>query len=434
MVQLQIISKVLQTSDTTILEDNLITQDHFIGYEKEYDFIMSHKERYGNVPDVATFLDKFPDIELVEVTESDQYLVDTIREEYLYSKSVPVLQTYAKILKTNSNEAAEYLNQQMAMLQPSYTIGGVDIVAQSQLRYEEYKDKRDNQDKWFFESGFEELDEIIHGIQRTEEFLVIVARINQGKSWVLNKIASHVWKTGYNVGFISPEMSASSIGYRFDTLVSGFSNRTLMWGNPTEHEAQYADYIDTIANSDHKFIVAIPKDFDKKITITKLRAFIKQHQLDALFIDGITYLFDERKERGDNKTTELTHISEDLINLSIEMNVPIVAVVQANRSAATSPNSDVEGTPELDQIKDSDGIGANATKVLAIRQLQNGVLEMGIKKSRFGKVGGKLKYTWNIDVGEFVFIPSFDDAQPTEKTEKKVKEIRKQYNDSADVF
>jgi hypothetical protein len=49
-------------------------------------------------------------------------------------------------------------------------------------------------------------------------------------------------------------------------------------------------------------------------------------------------------------------------------------------------------------------------------------------------VGGKLTYNWDINVGDFQFIPSFDDAEDREVTEHKVNEVKKQYNDKADVF
>ena len=84
MIALQILSKVLSTRDNAIIEDNILTEEYFVGYESEYKFIQDHIKQYGNVPDKATFLAKFPQTELVEVTESDRYLVDTAREEYLY--------------------------------------------------------------------------------------------------------------------------------------------------------------------------------------------------------------------------------------------------------------------------------------------------------------------------------------------------------------
>lgn len=432
MVTLQIISKILQTSSNAIVEDNLLGVDYFVGYEKEFNFIQNHKEKYGNVPDKATFLAEFPEFDLVEVNESDRYLVDTVREENLYYRSIPVIQKAAELLKTDSNAAAEFMMQQAPTLQPNYQLGGMDIVSQARVRFEEYKDRKANQDKWYFESGFQELDEIIHGLQRGEELLVLFARTNQGKSWILAKMCSHVWQTGFNVGYVSPEMSASSVGFRFDTLTNRFSNRGLMWGKDDSADAEYEAYINDLTTRTNRFMVATPADFGRRITVSKLRNWVKQYKLDMIAIDGITYISDERGRNNDNKTTSLTNISEDLMSLSVELKIPILVVVQANRSGVGVGEDD--GTPELESIRDSDGIAHNASKVISIRQKQNGVLEMGIKKQRFGAVGGKLNYTWDIDTGDFTFIPSFDDAQPRERTEKQVKDTRKKFADKADVF
>ena len=325
MVALQIISKALNNKDLSIISENLLTVDYFTGYENEYNFIMSHFDKYGVVPDRASFLDKFPDIELVEVTEPDKYLVDTIREEHLYYTSVPVLQKMAELLKTDANAAAQYLMSEMNNLQPSYDIEATDIISQADKRLEQYETKKTNKDDWFFTTGFEELDAITNGIQRQEELVVLFARTNQGKSWVLAKICTHIWQIGFNVGYVSPEMSAESIGFRFDTLNKNFSNRALMHGHELE---TYNDYIDELKQRDNKFIVSTPLDFGRSITISKLRNFVKKYKLDMLAIDGITYLTDERYKRGDNKTITLTNLSEDLISLSMELKIPIIVVVQ----------------------------------------------------------------------------------------------------------
>ena len=433
MVSLQIISKILATKDISILDDNMLTKDYFVGYENEYDFLTNHYKEYGTVPDKATFLSKFPDIELVEVGESNNYLVDTIREEYLYYKSVPIVQKIAELLKSDANVAAEYMLQAIKELEPNYRLSGTDIIADAKDRYDQFVERKENQENWFFTSGFEELDDLIHGIQREEEYFVIFARTNQGKSWVLEKMCTHIWQIGFNVGYISPEMGASSIGYRFDTLYKNFSNKGLMWGRDTIETDEYQQYIEELQKHKNKFIVATPNDFTRKITVSKLRNWIKQYQLDLVAVDGITYMTDERYQRGDNKTTQLTHISEDLMSLSMEMRVPILIVVQANRGGVAQ--DDNAGAPELDTIRDSDGIAQNASKVLSIRQTKDSILKLEIKKQRFGAVGGKLNYQWDIDTGDFVFIPSYDDAESEEKTEKKVREVRKRFsNDKSDVF
>lgn len=431
MIQLQLLSKVLATHDNSIIEDNMLSEEYFVGYEEQYNFIENHVKQYGNVPDEATFLTKFPDIELVDVTESDNYLVDTIREEYLYYKSVPVIQKAADLLKTDSNQAAMYMLNAIKDLQPNYKLGGTDIIADAVSRYEQFLERKEHQDNWFFTSGFQELDDLIHGIQREEELLVIVARTNQGKSWVLEKMCTHVWQLGFNVGYVSPEMGAASIGYRFDTLHKNFSNKGLMWGKDDVKDDEYKQYIDNLIEHKNRFIVATPNDFDRKITITKLRNWIQQYKLDLIAIDGITYITDERFRRGDNKTTTLTNISEDLMTLSMEMKVPILVVVQANRGAVQPDN---DGTPELETIRDSDGIAMNASKVLSIRQTTDSVLKIEVKKQRFGAVGGKLLYNWDINKGNFTFIPSYDDAESSTVTKEKVERVKKQYKDKTDVF
>ena len=433
IVAVQIISKVLATHSLSIIEENSLDIDYFTGYETEYDFILKHTKDYGNVPDSLTFLEKFPNFELAEVTESDTYLVDKIREEHLFMQSVPILKKTSELLQTDSNAAAEYLATQIKMLEPNYHLGGTDIVAQADKRFEQFQERKNRPENWFFESGFKELDDIIKGIQRDEELFVIVARTNQGKSWVLEKMCAHVWQTGFNVGYFSPEMTANSIGFRFDTLVNHYKNRSLLWGNNDIDETEYQNYVQDLKNKQNKFIVATPADFGNKLTVSKLKNWVKQYKLNMVAIDGITYISDERGARNDNKTTSLTNISEDLMALSVEMHIPILVVVQANRSGVIEDN---DGTPELESIRDSDGIAHNASKVIAIRQKKDSILEIGIKKNRNGSVGGKLNYQWNIDTGDFTWVPSYDDAKSKEDNATDVKKTnQKQYKkDTTDVF
>lgn len=432
MVQVQIISKILITGNIDIIQNNDLTVEYFSGYENEYNFIMEHYRKFGNVPDIATFLSTFNDLDIIDVRESDRYLLDTIREEHLYTKAVPIIKKAAELLKSDANEASEYLLQAVRTdLKPSYDLGGVDIISQAKLRFDELADKKSNNDKWYFTTGFEELDSAINGIQRQDEFVVLFARTNQGKSWILEKIVSHIWGLGFNVGYISPEMSAISVGYRFDTLYKNFSNRDLMYAKDSLDIESYKKYIDTLQTNTHKFIVATPQDFNRTITVSKLRKFVDQYDLQLLAVDGIKYMTDERKQRGDNLTTSLTNISEDLMELSSELHIPVIVVVQANRGGAIYGTED--GTPELENIRDSDGIAQNASKVISIRHNQD-VLEMGVKKQRFGVVGTKLKYSWDINTGTFKYIPTYDDSSSDTPIVNAPQTPRPKQNDKRDVF
>lgn len=417
MIALQVLSKCLQVGNINLIEDNNLTEEYFTGYEDEYNFIVKHFKEYGNTPDDNTFNAKFPDVDLVEVAESDRYLIDTIREEHLFYMLAPEINKIAELSETDANAAVEYMLDVMKRVKTTYQIGGVDIISQARQRYDEFVERKQHQEGWFFTTGLPELDDLIHGIQREEELFVIFARTNQGKSWVLEKICSHIWEIGFNVGYISPEMGASSIGYRFDTLYRNFDNKGLVWGNNTVAEDEYKEYIEELSTKTNKFVVATPNDFDRRITITKLKNWIKQNDLNIIAVDGITYLSDERGKRGDNKTTSLTNIAEDLMSLSMEMKIPVLVVMQANRGGVADKDSD--DLPELENMRDSDGVSFNASKVISLRQKDDTLL-IQVKKQRNGSVGGKIAYTWNANVGEFI-PTTMNSDEPIKRRERKKK-------------
>lgn len=426
MISLQILNKVINTKDASILDRYALTEEYFPGYEQEYQFIKQHLDNYKKVPDEATFLSRFPEFELIDVFESDEYLVNTIREENLYYRSVDVVQNVAEKLKVNADDAVNYLLKQVETLKPSQVITGTDIIANARERLEEYKNKQNAETPPYIPSGFKELDELLGGWAKGEEFVVLFARTGMGKSWILVTSMAMANALGYRVGYISPEMSATKIGYRFDTVYNKFSNKDLIRGNVVEG---YERYINELSTRTTPFLVATPKDFQKTITVSKLRSFCINNKLDILAIDGITYLRDERRQRGDNKTTMLTNISEDLMALSCELGIPILTVVQSNREGV-KVNGEA-GVPELENIRDSDGIAHNATKVISIKQ-DSGCLQMAIKKHRDGEMGGIVNYTWNIDRGEFKYLPTADSYVPQQTTTPPITK-RQTYND-VDVF
>ena len=409
MVQLQILNKILRTKSLDIVFDNDLTESYFGEYSDQFNFIVNHYNQYGNVPDMETFIDKFNEFAIMDVTESDEYLIDTIKEDYQYRIFVPVINKAAELSQNNSVEAVEFLKSKLQEIELCDASYGVDIIKNARSRLDEYLKKKNSDKPWMLPTGFQELDDAIGGLSPSEEFVVIVARTNQGKSWILCKIAEHIWKYGTNVGYISPEMSPNQIGYRFDTWLGHFSNFNLYTGRDVDN---YEDHIsDLESNYKNSFIVAEPIHFNRKITVSKLRKFVQKNNLGLLCIDGITYLTDERYRRGDNKTTSLTNISEDLMSLSCELKIPVIAVVQANRTGIEEDG----GTPELESIRDSDGIAHNASKVLSIRQ-HNNKLKIEVKKGRNCRVGVKLCYDWRIDTGELEYneSPEDDFNEPSE--------------------
>ena len=174
MVVLQTLNKIIQTSNYDLVLNNNLTKEMFLNYENEFEFIDNFYKQYGKVPDKETFLNTFPEFNLIDVAESDKYLLDQLNEEYLYFKTVPVVQNVAEKLKTNSDEAVEYLLQEIPKLTSLQRTDGIDIIQNAEQRYVEYEKKLNGKDEQYITTGFEELDTIFKGFNRRRRISSII--------------------------------------------------------------------------------------------------------------------------------------------------------------------------------------------------------------------------------------------------------------------
>ena len=414
MIQAQIINKILSTKKLDIITENAFNENYFPAYRSEFNFIMDHYNNYNAIPDLVTFIQRFPSFDLFEVTETDKYLAEVLSEEYTYSKLAGVVQNAANLIQENSFKGVNYLKTELDKISTTDGVTGVDIISQAQERYDAYIDRKTNIDNWYISTGFPEMDAILHGIQLKEEFIVLFARTGQGKSFILTKMLESCWEFGKNVGYISPEMSPDKVGYRFDSAYKHFNNNHLNYGDDVQG---YSEYIQELSKRTNKFIVSTPIDFNNQITVSKIRSFINKYNIEVLGIDGLSYMYDENRSKTDSRQMELTRISKELFDLSSELNVPIIAVVQANRSGVADGQEDLE----IENIRDADGISYSATKIISIRnKFELGNIVLKVNKHRDGRTGDKFTYKWSPQTGEYTCIPS--DTQEDSKTPEAMKE------------
>lgn len=415
---IQLINKILEEKNPSFIEDNLLNRNFFVGYEEQFDFIEEHIKAYGNIPDSETFLEKFQDWELFKVTEKSRYLLDKVNEEELYGRVVKILQKAADITTEDSNAGVEYLLANVSNLTPANTISTINIVKNIEPRYEKFK-KVEQGELNTITTGFKELDVLTNGLYRGEDFVVVSARTGVGKTFVITKMAQSAWKEGETVGFISPEMSANSIGYRFDSANNESSLSGLLKGN----NSNYKEYLDELRKKDNSFYVSIQEDFNFDITISKIRTFCIKYGITILFIDGISYISDERAEKGITSEGKLRHVSADLRTLSTRLGIPIVVAVQQNRSAVKGKNKGNEA-PSVDNLFGADAIGHSSTRVLTVKQIEN-TIEIEVSKNTYGPNNKSAMYKWDIDTANFVYIPSLEeiDKYYTKKEQKEFKNV-----------
>lgn len=431
MIQLQALNYIISKKDADFL--TLYDEKFYFNYAEEYKYIRNHFSKFKSIPDISTMLDKFPDFSPMEITESTNYLSTRLYEEYVYNESVTIINNSSKLFSQDAVKAKEAIVTKLQSLEPPKRSYGVDIIKDAKKRYDILIDKQANKDDYIFSTGLDELDMLLGGIRREEELIVIYARTNNAKTWIAEKLAVSVWEQNYNVGFFSPEMSDTEIGYRFDTLFKNFDNHGITGGIAGFNTDSYKKYINTLIKKDRPiFNVTTPLDFpDKRVTITEVRKWIDENNLKMIVIDGLQYMTNERS--GERKTTpeNLTEIAEDLMLISMEKKIPVIVVLQANRMGARDSSGEVSNeAPEIDTIRGSDGISHNATRTISVFKAKD-IIKLYISKNRYGEKGQHLYYQYDINNGKFTYVANPKDGLAIDTG---LDDTRDEFKDSTDIF
>lgn len=401
MVQLQILNRILDTGDSSIITLNNFDDSYFSDYKNEFNFIKDHYSEYGVIPDKESFIDKFNDFDFIKVNEPTKYLLDKLVEDKNKRNLIKTFNKVRDYINGNDLEnALKVFRESADKLSETIALESTDIIKDTS-RYETYVERCNDFNRYYVTTGFKELDEVLGGWDRQEELAVIIARTNQGKSWLLLKCAVAAAEQGLNVGIYSGEMSENKVGYRIDTLVSHISNSCLIHGN-SAIQNDYKRYIESLQNGRIKGSIKVltPSQINGPAGVTALRAFIEKENLDMLCVDQHSLLEDDRKAK--NPVERASNISKDLKNLQVLKRIPIISVSQQNRGDTS------DGITTMN-IAQSDRIGQDSTIVLAFEQ-KDGVLNLQIIKARDAGAGKKLQYAINFDKGTFEFMPSSNDA------------------------
>lgn len=403
MIEVQVINKILQEKSMAMLMNNDIDSNYFVTYKDEIEYIFHHHREFGTVPDRETFLSRYNDFDIIDVGESEKYLIETLQEQYMYYKLVPFVHNLAELVTEDSEKAVEFLMTQtesIRQLSAKYK-EGYDIVKNSTDRQAEFKFRNESEGLLGISTGIKELDDITHGWMK-EDLIVILGRTNEGKTWVLLFFLVSAWMAGVPVLLYSGEMSETLVGFRFDTLHKNFKNTSLMSGNDDLGEGRtpedYYQYLNDISTTDNPFIVITPGHLGgKRLDIPKLHQLIEQYKPGIVGIDQISLMDDYRREKGEQTRIQYGHIAEDLFLTSEKYGIPILAPAQANRGA-TKDKKDDEQAPKVEHISESDAIGQNATRVISIKKIDV-TMKFSIAKNRYGLNNQELLVIWDIDNG-----------------------------------
>ncbi len=237
-------------------------------------------------------------------------------------------------------------------------------------------------------TGFEELDEMMAGLQRSD-FIIVAARPSMGKTSLVLNMAQHVGtKADMTVGFFSLEMSKEQLFMRLLTSEASIDAHRLRTGFLGER-----DFPKITAAMERLHAAKIFIDDTASIGVLEMRAKARrlkaEHGLDLLIVDYLQLM--QGKGRFENRVLELASISRGMKALAKELNVPVVALSQLSRAPEARPGK----RPQLSDLRESGALEQDADVVILIyredfyeRTDENdGIAELIVAKQRNGPTG-----------------------------------------------
>jgi replicative DNA helicase len=256
-------------------------------------------------------------------------------------------------------------------------------------RIQELFERKDASDVTGVPTGFTDIDRMTSGLQ-PGDLVIVAGRPSMGKTALALNFAEHVAiAQGMPVAVFSMEMGAGQLALRLLSSVGRINQQRLRtgrledgdWPRLTEaigklHDAQL--YIDE----------------SPALNSLELRARARRlartcGKLGMIVVDYLQLM--SASSSGENRATEISEISRSLKALAKELQVPVVALSQLNRTVEQRADK----KPVMSDLRESGAIEQDADVILALYRdefynpdsTDKGIAEVLILKQRNGPTG-----------------------------------------------
>lgn len=289
-------------------------------------------------------------------------------------------------------------------------------------------------------SGFSKVDRITSGWQKTD-LVILAARPAMGKTaFILSMTRNMAVDFKVPVAVFSLEMSSIQLVNRLIASESELGSEKIKKGN------LYGDDWEKLNNSIQRLEEAnIFIDDTPALSIFEFRAKCRrlkmQHDIQMVLVDYLQLMTAGSDNRG-SREQEVSLISRSLKAIAKELDVPIIALSQLNRSVESREGK----RPQLSDLRESGAIEQDADMVLFIHRPEyyglfedeegnslKGVAELIIAKHRNGAVGD-VKLSFRKELAKFTNLeeyPSDFDLPPVQTFGSKMNDDDGMVNASA---
>jgi replicative DNA helicase len=208
-------------------------------------------------------------------------------------------------------------------------------------------------------SGYKDLDEITGGFQ-PGNLIVLAARPSMGKSSLVTNIAENAAvNDGRSVALFSLEMSESELAQRFVASQASIKGEDLRKGRVPENR-----WPKIIEATNRLAKAALYIDDSSDVGLLEIRAkarrLYSQQGLDLIIVDYLQLM--RADGRIESRVEQVSQMSRGLKILARELDVPVIALSQLNRSVEARTDK----RPLLSDLRESGAIEQDADLVMFI--------------------------------------------------------------------
>ena len=237
-------------------------------------------------------------------------------------------------------------------------------------------------------TGFTDLDEMTAGLQPSD-LIIVAARPSMGKTALAVNMAEYAAiKAKKSVAIFSMEMSSSQLAFRLISSLGRINQQHLRTGDIQEEEWPRVTSAITILSDAKIFIDDTPALSPAELR-ARARRLKREHDLGLIVIDYLQLM--QVPGNKENRATEISEISRGLKALAKELNIPVIALSQLNRSLEQRTDK----RPVMSDLRESGAIEQDADLILFIYRDEvydkdspkKGTAEIIIGKQRNGPIG-----------------------------------------------
>ncbi len=253
-------------------------------------------------------------------------------------------------------------------------------------------------------TGFKDLDDMTSGLQ-PGDLVIVAGRPSMGKTSLAMNIAETTAVGGkLPVAIFSMEMPGEQLAMRMMASLGRINAHKVRTGKLEDDDWPRLTHAIGLLAEAPMFIDDTPALTPLELR-TRARRLKREHGLGLIVVDYLQLM--EAPESGENRATEISGITRSLKGLAKELNVPVVALSQLNRSLEQRPNK----RPVMSDLRESGAIEQDADVIFFIYRDEvynedsqdKGTAEIIIGKQRNGPTG-KVKLTF---LGEYTRFESY---------------------------